>query len=216
MMDIILIAMIAVFILLRLRSTLGEKNGNEPLPPAAGRTPAGSAYDDKGPVIDQRADEATVVDLEGDPALRRTFMDIRRQDRSFDVGQFIGGAEKAYGMILEAFWAGDRNTLQSFLDDSVYNQFESAITSREKNELTLENRVVDVNNTKVISAELNNKIAELTVQFSAEIIAVTRDKSGKVVEGDVSDVVEMNDQWTFSKNVKSSDPKWTLVATRAG
>ena len=83
-------------------------------------------------------------------------------------------------------------------------------------ELTLENRIVDIDSAKVTTADFANKIAELTVQFKSEIIAVTRDKDGNVIEGDVSDVVEMNDSWTFSRNVKSRDPRWTLVATRAG
>ncbi len=213
MMDIILLAMVAVFILLRLRSKLGEHSGNDQLPPVPRN----------GPVVDQfgrsqeaMPEEAQVINMEGDPALRRTFMDIRRQDSGFDTSQFIEGAQQAYSMILEAFWVGDRETLRNFLDDSVYGQFEAAITSREAGELTLENRLVDIDSAKVTAAEFANKIAELTVHFKAEIIAVTRDKEGKLVEGDLSNVVNMNDIWTFSRNVKSRDPRWTLVATRAG
>lgn len=213
MMDIILLAMVAAFILLRLRSKLGEHSEHDKFPPpAANGGPARQPTYNAEPL----PEETTVVDLEGDPALRHTFMDIRRQDSSFDVGQFLEGAQQAYSMILEAFWSGDRETLRNFLDDSVYGQFEAAITSREAGELTLENRIVDIDSAKVTTADFANKIAELTVQFKSEIIAVTRDKDGNVIEGDVSDVVEMNDSWTFSRNVKSRDPRWTLVATRAG
>ncbi|MCK0070187.1 Tim44/TimA family putative adaptor protein [Kordiimonas laminariae] len=215
MMDIILLAMVAAFILLRLRSKLGEHSEQDRFPPPAAN---GGSMGQQNSTYDAEPvqNENTVVDLEGDPALRHTFMDIRRQDSSFDVNQFLDGAQQAYGMILEAFWAGDRETLRNFLDDSVYGQFEAAITSREAGELTLENRIVDIDSTKVVAAELANKVAELTVQFKSEIVAVTRDKDGNVIEGDVSDVVEMNDSWTFSRNVKSRDPRWTLVATRAG
>lgn len=214
MMDIILLAMVAAFILLRLRSKLGEHSEQDRFPPAANHSPMGqrTSPHDAEPV----QHENTVVDLEGDPALRHTFMDIRRQDSGFDVNQFLDGAQKAYSMILEAFWAGDRDTLKNFLDDTVYSQFEAAITSRETGELTLENRIVDIDSAKVVAAEFANKVAELTVQFKSEIVAVTRDKNGNVIEGDVSDVVKMNDSWTFSRNVKSRDPRWTLVATRAG
>lgn len=214
-MDIILLAMVAAFILLRLRSKLGEHSEQDRFPPPAAN---GGAMGQRNSTYDAEPvqNENTVVDLEGDPALRHTFTDIRRQDSSFDVNQFLDGAQQAYGMILEAFWAGDRETLRNFLDDSVYGQFEAAITSREEGELTLENRIVDIDSAKVVAAELANKVAELTVQFKSEIVAVTRDKDGNVIEGDVSDVVEMNDSWTFSRNVKSRDPRWTLVATRAG
>lgn len=217
MMDIILLAMVAAFILLRLRSKLGEHSENDRFPPpAANRDHGRTRHPARTYDAEATEEEPNVVDLEGDPGLRRTFMEIRKADSGFDVNQFLDGAQQAYGMILEAFWSGDRETLKNFLDDSVYSQFEAAITAREAGELTLENRIVDIDSAKVVDAEFANKIAELTVQFNSEIVAVTRDKDGNVVEGDLSDVVQMNDSWTFSRTVTSRDPRWTLVATRAG
>ena len=119
-------------------------------------------------------------------------------------------------MTLEAFWEGDRETLENLLDKSVFGQFDTAIEAREKNELVLENRLINIADATVIAAELDGSVAELTVHFKSEIVAVTRDKSGNIVEGDASDAVETNDKWTFARDIKSDDLSWTLIATRAG
>jgi len=218
-LDIIVLAAIAAFIFLRLRSELGKKTGNEPMPPAAGR----GSVNQQGRTIEGYSEpvetdphvDADVIDLEEDPKLRRAYADIRRKDSSFDPGQFIVGAQAAYRMILEAFWEGDRDTLNDLLDKSVLGQFETAIDSREENGFTLENRLIDISGTRVIAAELMSDTAELTVHFTSAIVAVTRDKSGHIIEGDASDAVETNDKWTFARDIKSEDLSWTLVATRA-
>ncbi|WP_262692449.1 Tim44/TimA family putative adaptor protein [Kordiimonas aestuarii] len=218
MLDIILLAMLAGFIILRLRSELGKKTGNEPLPPAAPRSSAQtgrpSSREDATQDIPGREDN--VVELEENPALRKAYQDIRRVDSSFDVPTFMEGASAAYEMILEAFWAGDRETLKGFLDDSVYQQFSSALDAREENGYKVENKLIDVANAEITKAQLQNRMAELTVHFTAEIIAVTKDADGNLVEGDLSDAVEVNDRWTFARDTRSRDPNWTLVATRAG
>lgn len=217
--DIILVAMVAAFIFLRLRSELGKKTGNEPLPPAAGQQDLErlrTRDDDYNEYAADQPAEAEVIDLEEDPSLRHAYMDIRKADPSFDLGQFVAGAKTAYGMILEAFWSGDKQTLKDFLDDAVFSKFESAIDSWAADELKVDNQLLDVTKAEIVTAELADKVARLTVHFTSEVVAVTRDKDGKVVQGDASDAVEMNDSWTFERNVKSRDPSWTLVATSAG
>jgi predicted lipid-binding transport protein (Tim44 family) len=218
MLDIILLAMLAGFIILRLRSELGKKTGNEPLPPAAPRAPSGDGRSqskaDHAAEVPERND--TVIDMEEDPAIRRGYQDIRRADHSFDVPTFMQGAQAAYEMILEAFWSGDRQTLRDFLDDSVYNQFSAALDAREANGYRVENRLIEIDKAEVIKAQMNGRMAEITVHFTAELIAVTKDKDGNLIEGDLSDAVEVNDRWTFARDTKSRDPNWLLVATRAG
>ncbi|MCJ9429821.1 Tim44/TimA family putative adaptor protein [Kordiimonas marina] len=215
MFEIVLLAMVAAFILLRLRSELGKKTGNEPLPPFARQAPEGpNGHVIEGETVPREAQD-NIIDLTADPKLRRALEDIRRADRSFDPAAFMDGAKSAYQMILEAFWAGDRKTLQEFLDDQVYSQFEGAITAREKNNYKLENRLLEIEKAELVGAQLVDGSAELTVHFKAEVIAITRDQDGNVVEGDVSDAVEMNDKWTFARSTRSRDPNWTLVATRA-
>ena len=218
MLDIILLAMLAGFIILRLRSELGKKTGNEPLPPAAprasGDTARAASRDDTK--ADGHGADNNVIDMEEDPALRKGYQQIRRADSSFDLPTFMEGAQAAYEMILEAFWAGDRETLRSFLDDSVYGQFSAALDAREQNGYRVENKLIDVAKAEVISAQLLDRSAELTVHFTAEIVAVTKDADGNLIEGDLSDAVEVNDRWTFARDTRSRDPNWTLVATRAG
>ena len=219
MLDIILLAMLAGFIILRLRSELGKKTGNEPLPPAAPRTPSSDGHMPRS--AESRQDESytrddNVIDMEEDPTVRRGYQDIRKADHSFDVPTFMQGARGAYEMILEAFWSGDRDTLCDFLDDSVFQQFSSAIDAREANGYKVENRLIDIAKAEVTSAKMNGRMAEITVHFTAELIAVTKDSDGHLIEGDLSDAVEVNDRWTFARDTKSRDPNWLLVATRAG
>ncbi|NVJ71278.1 MAG: Tim44 domain-containing protein [Alphaproteobacteria bacterium] len=221
-MEIVLLAMVAAFILLRLRSELGKKTGNEPLPPAAGGMHPRTQGDDM--LHDDQGDDTpgvvvgpgNVIDLEENPALRKAFQAIRHADRSFDVSTFLTGAKSAYEMILDAFWKGDKETLKEFLDDSVYQQFAGAVDQREKDGLEVHNKILDVTELDIIGAQMAGQTAELTVHFRAELIAVTKDKDGNVVEGNVSDAVEVNDKWTFARDTKSRSPMWTLVATRAG
>ena len=218
-LDLIILAMIAGFILLRLRSELGKKTGNEPEPPLQKRDERAGHSE---PLTDLRHDreretreDNDILDMEPDPALRRGYQDIRRMDRSFNPADFVQGAGAAYKMILEAFWSGDKATLKDFLDGDIYGQFSSAIDARESDGLTLENSLIAIRETKVNDARLHGSSAEVTVDFKADVLAVTRSADGTVVEGSVSDGVEYNDRWVFARNTKSDDPNWTLVATRA-
>ncbi len=204
--------MVAAFILLRLRSELGKKTGNEPLPPAAGR----------GPVVDGESRDASesqntaVVDMETDPALRRVYSTIRKFDSSFDPAAFRDGARNAYGMILEAFWSGDRDTLKNLLDDDVYAQFTAAIDDRADKGLTLENKLLDITDVDVVKGHMEGNTAELTVKLTSEVVAVTRDSDGEIVDGDPSDAATLHDKWTFARDLTVDDYSWKLIATRAG
>ena len=218
-LDIILVAFLAAFVFLRLRSELGKKTGNEPQPPAAGQMNSDRLRDsleDASQFNDPQPAEANVIDLEENPALRHAYMDIRKSDPSFDLAQFLDGARTAYGMILEAFWSGDKDTLKDFLDAAVLAKFTAAIDALEADKLKVDNQLLDVTKTEVTAAELNNHVAQLTVHFTSDVVAVTRDQDGKIVQGDASGSVEMNDNWTFERDVRSREPAWTLVATSAG
>lgn len=214
MLDIILLALLAGFIALRLRSELGKKSDNDIAPPAAGRSGG------FGPIVDGEVQEVEakpqVVDMVRDPEVRDGLSAIRRKDRHFDAGDFLDGAQNAYGMILEAFWEGDKETLQNFLDDTVLGQFGAAIDQRSADKLTLKNKLIDITGAEIVAADLRGRAAEISVAFKAEIIAATVDENDALVEGDLSDAVEIEDRWTFSRETSSNDPSWALIATRAG
>lgn len=217
MLEIILIAMVAAFIALRLRSELGKKTGDEPLPPAAGRRDfarnSDTTIEGEAVEVDRKS---AVVDMVENPAVRTGLSQIRRADRDFNAADFIDGAKTAYGMILEAFWQGDKETLKGFLDDTVYGQFSAAIDQRETDGLTLKNKLLDITKADIVDAHLSGKKAEITVHFAAEVIAVTVDANGDVVEGDMSDATDLSDKWTFMRDTSSRDPSWALIATLAG
>lgn len=217
MLDIVIMAALAAFIFLRLRSELGKKTGNEPLPPAAGRTPYPGVEGQtiEGDVVQVKSGQADVVDLIQDPEVRAGLGKIRHADRHFDAATFLEGAQSAYAMVLEAFWTGDKTALADFLDPKVLEQFGSAIDQREAEGLTLNNKLLDITDASIVTADLKGRTAEITVQFSAEVIAVTRDASGAVVDGDVSDATQLNDKWTFVRETNAREPNWLLVATLA-
>ena len=213
--DIILLAAVAAFIALRLRSALGRRTGNEDHPAPDSVTGPGTRsgeYETTGSADTAQPSDA-VVRMESDPELRSAYREIRRADSSVDIDTFMEGARAVYPMVLDAFWSGDRETLQRFLGDDVYQEFDSAIAAREEAGQTVEGRVVDLTDAKITRAALNEGQIELTVAFTAEIISVTRNAEGDVVEGELSDTVTANDVWTFARAAGSDDPAWTLIAT---
>ncbi|WND03702.1 Tim44/TimA family putative adaptor protein [Temperatibacter marinus] len=237
--DILILALIAAFILLRLRSELGREDEMDD-DPSQHNTGFKSRFDpsrskgaqDNRPqkLVDQRqapvgdqdhilhdvnqnmSKQTSPQDYSG--AILQGLKAIAAKDRNFNPDQFTAGARSAYPMILEAFWKGDKETLETFLSPEVYSQFAGAVDAREASNLTIGNQFIDIDSAVIIEAVLQNKQAEITLKFKAEIIAVTKDSEGRIVEGDPSDEIEVNDIWTFSRDVKSKDPNWQLVATR--
>ena len=140
---------------------------------------------------------------------------ILRSSPDFDPDQFLSGAKMAYEMIVTAFADGDRATLKNLLAADVYEGFVSAIAEREGREERVESTFVGVKDAKLTDAELEGRNGRLTVRFDSELISATRDKDDAVVDGDPSTVQTVRDVWTFSRDMKSRDPNWKLVATEA-
>jgi len=221
-LEIVILAMIAAFLGLRLYSVLGRRAEHEeesipqrfePKENAPQQAPTAATA--------PQAAQPRPVELEGaQPAVENGIRDIAAADRSFEFGAFIEGARGAYEMVLEAFWKGDKETLRDLCDDDVYAGFEAAINQREAEGLTLDNKLVRIEETRVHSATLEtakfSKVARIAVLFVADIAAVTRDKDGNVVAGSLDDAIESRDIWTFSRDVSSRDPNWILDETDQG
>jgi predicted lipid-binding transport protein (Tim44 family) len=221
-LEIVILAMIAAFLGMRLYSVLGRRAEHEEEsvpqrfdtadnPPA--QAPAAASAVQAAP---QRP-----VELEGVmPAVERGVRDIASADRNFDLAGFMEGAKGAYEMVLEAFWEGDKETLRDLCDDDVYEGFSAAIDAREEAGHTLENKLIRIEETRLHSASLENnkfsKVARIAVLFVADIAAVTRDADGNVVAGSLDDAVESRDVWTFSRDTSSRDPNWVLDETDQG
>ncbi len=210
---VILLAMVAAFLALRLYSVLGKRTGHEqqqPLPRAAEDRPVAQAVPrtiDVTPEVRESGPRAVETGAEG--GLRQ----IVQADSTFDVAQFVEGAKGAYRMVLEAFWKGDRETLGYLVEDKVRAEFEAAIAAREAAGETLENRLVSIERAAIIDASLAGKVARITVRFDADIAAVTRDRGGQVIAGSMTDAVETHDEWTFVRDLKAGDPNWKLADT---
>lgn len=217
MLEIVLLAMVAAFLGLRLYSVLGRRAEQEEEPvvqrfdsddKVAGIRPAAMP----APVAQPRA-----VELEGVmPAVERALREIAAADSSFNLAQFLEGARGAYRMILEAFWNADRETLRELCDDDVYAGFVGAIDAREAAGETLANSLIRIEEVRVHSAVLDGRTARIALLFVADVAAVTRDKDGNLIAGSLDDAIESRDVWTFSRNTAARDPNWLLDETDEG
>jgi len=215
--EIVILAMIAAFLGLRLYSVLGRRaeHEEEPVPTRFERSESGNAPRAVTPPVAEAP--ARNRELAGyPPAIEQGLRDIAAVDRRFDLLTFLDGAKAAYAMVLEAFWRGDKAELRQLCDDDVYESFAAAIDAREKAGEVLDNRLVRIEDTMVRSARLDGRTARIAVAFVADIAAVTRDKDGNVVAGSLDDAIESRDVWTFSRNVDSADPDWLLDETDEG
>ncbi len=210
MVGIVLLAMVAAFLALRLYSVLGKRTGHEqtyiaPLDTAGTSAPLA--------VDDPRSPPGAPSDVVFEPAAAAGIKAIIGADNSFDVGRFLEGSKAAYRMILEAYWRGDEEALSPYVGDDVRAAFASSIAERTEAGHVLENRLMNIENATITSAELANKQATVTVRFDADISAVTRGAEGNVIAGSLSDAVPTHDVWTFSRTIRAVDPNWILTDT---
>ena len=212
MTEIVLLAMVALFVGLRLYSVLGRRTGHEQQPilrpaetAAATETPAPAA----DLAVDRPDTGGFVYEEPATPGIRA----IVGADPSFDVARFLEGAQAAYRMILEAFWRGERDELRHLVGGDVLASFEQSIAEREAAGEQLDNRLVQIERAVISDARLSGRTAEVDVRFDADIAAVTRDREGKVIAGTLSDAIPTHDVWTFRRSLASGDPNWLLVET---
>lgn len=216
--EIVILAMVAAFLGMRLYSVLGRRAEHE-----EEIVPGGYERADDKPAAAPLAGAGTPEAPRNDrsisgfsPAIERGLRDIAGADRRFDLIGFLEGARAAYGMVLEAFWRGDRETLRELCDDDVYQGFDSAIAEREAAGHVLENRLIRIEDVTIHAAELNGQTARIAVRFVSDIAAMTRDAEGTMVAGSLDDAVESCDVWTFSRKVTSNDPAWLVDETDEG
>ena len=216
--QIVILAMIAAFLGMRLYSVLGRKAEHEEEAIAKRLERAEQEREQdrpSGQVIDHAPRNANVPQGFA-PAIEQGLREISTADRSFELLPFLDGAKGAYEVILEAFWRGDKEELQQLCDDDVYQSFAAAIDEREETGMTLDNKLIRIEDETVHSAVLDGNMARIAVRFVADIATVTRDRDGNVVAGSLDDAIESRDVWTFMRDIRSSDPNWLLDETDAG
>ena len=187
--DIILLAMIAGFIFLRLRGILGKKTGFE--------EDINSSFPHEAPP------SKPAVDLNAN-----TFDDNAKKE-------FVKGAQIAYETIITNFAKGKLNEIKSLLDNNVYKQFEEAIKDRNAKNFSSETTFIGINSAEVKEHQQNKNMLEVTVEFVSEIISCVKDKDNKIVSGDPEKIKKVLDTWKFSKDSRSSNPNWLLIDTQA-
>lgn len=211
--EIVLLAMVALFVGLRLFAVLGQRTGHEQQPVT--RPEAAQATETAAPLADAAPERKEAGGLVYEDGAAAGIRAIIAADPSFDVARFLEGAQAAYRMTLEAFWKGDREELRYLASPDVYGEFEAAIRDREAAGHRLDNRLVAIERAVIEEARLSGRVAEIEVRFDADIAAVTRDSDGNVVAGTLTDAVETHDVWTFRRTLGSDDPNWLLVETDA-
>ena len=229
----IIFLVLAVFVIWRLRSVLGQKTGHErpPFDPISRRDPAAGRPASEGDNVVRlpgaAADRAGTLTAEApvdrwkgiaEPGSRVALGldEIARMEPSLDAGVFMDGAKAAYEMIVTAFAQGDRKTLRDVLSREVYDGFERAIVERERRGERVETTFVSIDKADIIGVEVRGTNGQVTVRFLSKLITATRDASGNVVDGSPDTVVDVTDVWTFARTLGSRDPNWQLVATEAG
>lgn len=216
----------AVLIFLQLRSVLGRRTGNEkpPFDPHSNRESIRTSDSGDGKVVTLPKREAAdddsrfaAVDAYASPgsALNNGLREIVKADPNFNPKEFLDGAKMAYEMIVSAFAEGDRKTLNSLLSREVLEGFEQAISLRESRGEKVKSTFVGIEKAEVVQAGVKDNEEYVTVRISCQLIQATYDKNGTVVEGDADVVSEVNDIWTFARDVRSRDPNWKLIATEA-
>ena len=228
MYDVLLIAGIAAFLVYRLYSVLGTRHGEErerQNPFAQDGTKKTTAQDLTAAPLTPSSQQ-TVVPLAGmdqlvdgtanqDGRIAEGLNDIASEDRSFQIGSFMQGARAAFEMVVMAYSRGDLDTLRGLLSPKLFSDFEAGVKAREaaghSNELTIHRMKA----ARIVEAHLGGTMAYVTVDFDVEETSVTRDSSGNIVDGDPDKIFSVEDVWTFTRDVRSPDPNWILIETRA-
>lgn len=215
--DIIFFAMVALFLVMRLRSVLGKRTGNE-RPPQMDTLNRSAEPSGKGDNVIELPDRRrTIPEGPQDPytgtAIGAGLTQIRLADPAFDSKQFLQGAKAAFEMILGAFAAGDTKTLKPLLSADVLRNFQGAIDARQRAGEVLDSELIGVKSADLLEAGMEGRQAVVTVRFVTEQVNALRSAAGEVLEGDPNRVTEVVDIWTFSRDTRSRDPNWLLVAT---
>jgi predicted lipid-binding transport protein (Tim44 family) len=220
----LILAGVAIVILWRLRSVLGQRTGNERPPLGMGKPAPEAANANVLEFPREKADSAKTIDVEAQKPVWEGFaaegsvlalglVNVAKSDPAFEPKAFMNGAKLAYEMIVEAFASGDKPTLKNLLSREVYDGFSKVIDGRQQAGEKLTFQFVGFENAQFMSAVLNGKRAAITVKFFSQMISSTYDKTGKLIDGDPKEIKDVTDVWSFERDVTQKDPNWRVVST---
>jgi predicted lipid-binding transport protein (Tim44 family) len=211
--QLLVLAGIAIFLILRLRGVLGTREGYEK--PAVTRPDNDRRKKPEFDVIEGGPDLDITDNVAEDSDNAKALAAMKRVDPTFNVGEFLGGARGAYEMILMAFEKGDLDTVVPFISEDVYEAFATVVDDRQRKGLSIEANFIGISDMSLVEAEFDEatKDADISVRFKSEMTSVVRDNAGDVVEGSDTEIKRQKDVWTFSRKMDSDDPNWRLIAT---
>ena len=201
--DIIIFAIIAVFLIYRLKNILGEKTGYDPA-------------DDDNKKYKQEKSASNVVELVNSKnanTIEEKIALIIKLDNSFSPNEFLEGAKIFFGMVVKSFVDGNLENIKSYVKSSLVDNFQTAISERLKEKETLIIDIIKIQNTEIKDVSINNNIINIQVLFESKQIKALKDKNNKVIDGDIKKDILVKDLWKFERDIKSIDKNWTLIET---
>lgn len=214
LIQLLVLAGIAIFLILRLKSVLGTREGYEkPALPKSDSKPSRPDFE----VIEGGPDRDIIDHVPADSPQAKALAGMKRAEPSFSVTEFVQGARGAYEMIVMGFERGDLEGLRPFLADDVFEAFVEVIAAREDQGLSIEAEFVGVREMSMrdVSFDPDTREAEITMRFVGELTSVVKDREGRIVEGSPTEIKRQKDNWTFARLMGTNDPNWKLVATDA-
>ena len=216
MLQIFLLAVVAIFLFWRLKAVLGSRDGFEKTLKEVKEPNAVISVPD---VIDQPVKDSQDDDIfdyvEENSKSAEAFKKMKEFDNDFSVNKFVSGAKIAYEIILMAFEKGDIEKLNAFLEKKVLASFKSVIEKRKKDGLIIDAKFIGMRDIRVINASFSQKtkVADITLSFKSEITTVVKDSTGNIIEGHPDEIKKQKDTWIFSKNLSEKSPMWLLKST---
>ncbi len=214
LIQLLVLAGIAVFLILRLKSVLGTREGFEKPPvPSQPDKPDRKGFE----VIEGGPDRDITDHVDADSDQARELAAMKRVEPAFSVSEFLQGARGAYEMIVMGFERGDLDAIQPYLSEDVFETFVSVVSAREDQGLQIDAEFIGVRETAIqdVQFDKDTNRAELTMRFVGELTSVVRDRDGQIVEGSPTQVKRQKDVWTFAREMGADDPNWILVATES-
>lgn len=220
--DIIILALIAGFIALRLRNTLGKDVGHRPDTTKL-RRQMGKDLEERVismPGVNAPIDEKTQIVVQEDKAydalddaLKSKIDDVKAQKPEFNLSEFIEGSKGAFEWVVKAFNDGDKTTLKQLLSKDVYKEFEDAMIDNMASPAKADTTLVSIDAAELEDAQIKGKSVLITMKFISDQIHIFRNEKGEVISGNASDITRVEDDWVFEQSVKSRDPNWTIIDT---
>ncbi|WP_420014131.1 Tim44/TimA family putative adaptor protein [Tateyamaria sp.] len=215
LIQLLVLAAIAVFLILRLKNVLGTREGFEQPPAPRPAAPRSTRPDLE--VIEGGPDLDITDHVDEDSDAAKALAAMKRAEPSFHVADFLAGARGAYEMIVMGYEQGNLAEIQPFLSEDIYESFVDGVAAREDQGLTIEAEFMGVRELKLVDATFDEdtREGELTIRFVAELTSAVRDQGGDIIEGSLSEVKRQKDTWSFARTMGADDPNWLLVSTDA-